>query len=138
MNFKIILVFGSFNGVGNSGVSDVGVALVGKDTIVIVDMDKSKVRKSVKVTGIDGVLVGIDVRVVDGMLYGLIKGGKLYNIEIDGKEKMKEKDLDKMLRDGMVVKVDFNIEVDRLSVIGSNSKRFSVKVEEGKESKDGS
>ncbi|WP_349509661.1 hypothetical protein [Afipia sp. Root123D2] len=44
--------------------------LIGGDTIAMVDTAQKKVTGTVKVSGISGALVGIDVRPADGMLYG--------------------------------------------------------------------
>src|SRR5438034_3223411 len=71
-------------------------ALIGGDTIAMVDTAQKKATGSVKVTGISGALVGIDVRPADGMLYGLVDDGTIVTIAMDGKATMKSK-LDTML-----------------------------------------
>jgi hypothetical protein len=60
-------------------------ALIGGDTIAMVDTAQKKATGSVKVTGISGALVGIDVRPADGMLYGLVDDGTIVTIATDGK-----------------------------------------------------
>jgi hypothetical protein len=138
MNFKTILAASAASmALGTAAQATQVAALVGNDTLVIVDTDTSKVMKSVKVTGIDGSLAGIDVRPADGMLYGLTTGGTLYTIAIDGKATMKAK-LDTMLPAGIVATVDFNPAADRLRVIGSDGTSLRVNVDDGKATKDGS
>lgn len=138
MNFKTILAASAVSmALGTAAQATQVAALVGNDTLVIVDTDTSKVMKSVKVTGIDGALAGIDVRPADGMLYGLTTGGTLYTIAIDGKATMKAK-LDTMLPAGIVATVDFNPAADRLRVIGSDGTSLRVNVDDGKATKDGS
>jgi hypothetical protein len=112
-------------------------ALVGNDTIAIVDTEAKKATKSMKVTGINGTLVGIDVRPADGMLYGLTADGTLYTIAMDGKATMKSK-LETMLPAGTLATVDFNPAADRLRVIGSDGTSLRVNVDDGKVTKDGS
>src|ERR1700754_1659081 len=75
-------------------------ALIGGDTIAMVDTAQKKATGSVKVTGISGALVGIDVRPADGMLYGLVDDGTIVTIAKDGKATMKSK-LDTMVGKGV-------------------------------------
>jgi hypothetical protein len=112
-------------------------ALVGNDTIAVVDTTAKKATKTMKVTGINGALVGIDVRPADGMLYGLTADGTLYTIAPDGKATMKSK-LETMLPAGVMATVDFNPAADRLRVIGSDGTSLRVNVDDGKVTKDGS
>jgi hypothetical protein len=112
-------------------------ALIGNDTLAIVDTTAKKVTKTMKVTGINGALVGIDVRPADGMLYGLVADGTLYTIALDGKATMKSK-LETMLPGGVMATVDFNPVADRLRVIGSDGTSLRVNVDDGKVTKDGS
>ena len=81
-------------------------ALIGGDTIATVDTAQKKATGSVKVTGISGALVGIDVRPADGMLYGLVDDGTIVTIATDGKATVKSK-LDTMLAKGVAATVDF-------------------------------
>jgi hypothetical protein len=111
-------------------------ALVGGDTIAMVDTTAKKATGSVKVTGISGKLLGIDVRPADGMLYGLVDDGTLVTIAMDGKATMKSK-LDIMLGKGVAATVDFNPVADRLRVIGTDGMNLRVNVDDGKVTKDG-
>ncbi len=111
-------------------------ALIGGDTIAIVDTAARKATKSMKVTGISGALVGIDVRPADGMLYGLATDGTVYTIATDGKATMKSK-LDTMLPAGVMATVDFNPVADRLRVIGSDGTSLRANVDDGKVTRDG-
>ena len=56
-------------------------ALVGDDTIAVVDTDQKKVTKTWTVSGASGKLVGIDVRPADGMLYGVTSDGVIWTID---------------------------------------------------------
>ncbi len=111
-------------------------ALVGDDTIAIVDTAAKKATKSMKVTGISGALVGIDVRPADGMLYGLVADGTVVTIAMDGKATMKSK-LETMLGAGVTGTVDFNPVADRMRVIGSDGMNLRANVDDGKVTTDG-
>jgi hypothetical protein len=111
-------------------------ALIGGDTIATVDTAQKKATGSVKVTGISGALVGIDVRPADGQLYGLVDDGTIVIIATDGKATAKSK-LDTMLAKGVVATVDFNPVADRLRVMGSDGMNLRVNVDDGKVTKDG-
>ena len=111
-------------------------ALVGGDTIAMVDTTKKMATGSVKVTGISGALVGIDVRPADGMLYGLVDDGTVVTIAADGKATVKSK-LDTMLAKGVTATVDFNPVADRLRVMGSDGMSLRANVDDGKVTKDG-
>ena len=111
-------------------------ALIGNDTIAIVDTDQKKATKSMKVTGINGALVGIDVRPADNMLYGVVDDGTVVTIAMDGKATMKSK-LDPMLAKGVVATVDFNPAADALRLMGADGMNLRAKVDDGKVTKDG-
>lgn len=112
-------------------------ALVGDDTIAIVDVAARKVDRSMKVSGLTGTLVGIDVRPADGMLYGVVADGTVVTIDpASGKATMKSK-LDAMLTPGTMATVDFNPVADRLRIIGADGMNLRANVDDGKVTKDG-
>jgi hypothetical protein len=111
-------------------------ALIGNDTIAMVDTTAKKATGTVKVSGISGALVGIDVRPSDGMLYGLVDDGSVVTIAKDGKATVKSK-LDTMLAKGVTATVDFNPVADRLRVMGSDGMSLRANVDDGKVTKDG-
>lgn len=112
-------------------------ALVGGDTIAWVDTAQKKVTGSTRVTGLSGMLVGIDVRPADGMLYGLVDDGTVVTIANDGKATKKSR-LEPMVAKGVLVTVDFNPAADLLRVMGSDGTNLRANVDDGKVTKDGS
>ena len=107
-------------------------ALVGNDTVSTIDVAARKVTKSVKITGVNGKLLGIDVRPADGMLYGLSSDGSVVTIDLaTGKATAKSK-LDNMLPAGVAGAIDFNPVADRLRVIGEDGTNLRVNVDDGK------
>ena len=112
-------------------------ALVGDDTLAMVDVSAKKVTKTVKVTGAPGRILGIDVRPADGMLYALAVDGTVLAVDTaTGKATVKSK-LDTMLPAGVMATVDFNPVADRLRVIGSDGTNLRANVDDGKVTKDG-
>lgn len=112
-------------------------ALVGDDTIAIVDVASRKADRSMKVSGLSGALLGIDVRPADGMLYGVVADGTVVTIDpASGKATVKSK-LDAMLTPGGMATVDFNPVADRLRIIGSDGMNLRANVDDGKVTKDG-
>lgn len=138
MNFKTILAATTVLGLSAAAAQAAQVAaLIGKDTIAVVDTNAKKVTKTMKVNGIKGDMIGIDVRPADGMLYALAADGTLYTIGMDGKATMKSK-LETMLKPGVRASVDFNPAADRLRVMGNDGISLRVNVEDGKVTTDGS
>jgi outer membrane protein assembly factor BamB len=112
-------------------------ALIGDNSIAIVDTTAKKVVKTWKVQGINGKIVGIDVRPADGMLYALASDGGVFTVNTaNGKATWKSK-LETMLNPGVWGTVDFNPAADRLRVIGSDGMNLRANVDDGKVTTDG-
>lgn len=112
-------------------------ALVGDDTIAMVDTDAKKVSKTAKVSGASGKVVGIDVRPADGMLYAVSSDGIIWTVDgASGKATQKSK-LDMPLPANASFTVDFNPVADRLRVIASDGTNLRINVDDGKVTADG-
>jgi hypothetical protein len=112
-------------------------ALVGDDTLVHVDAAAAKAVKTVKVTGLSGKLLGIDVRAADGMLYGVASDGSVVTIDPQSGAATVKSKLDTMLPNGVMATIDFNPAADRLRIIGSDGTNLRANVDDGKVTKDG-
>ncbi len=111
-------------------------ALVGDNTIAMVDTASMKVTGTMKTTGASGRILGIDVRPADGMLYAVTADGVAWTIDAKtGKATQKSK-FDMAPPTGMVT-VDFNPVADRLRVMGSDGMNLRINVDDGKVTKDG-
>ncbi len=112
-------------------------ALWGDNTISIVDTAQKKVTKTWNITGINGKVLGVDVRPADGMLYAVGADGGIYTVDTKtGKATMKSK-LEVMLPANVMATVDFNPAADRLRVMGNDGTSLRVNVDDGKVTKDG-
>ena len=137
MKFKYLLAASTILLIaGTAARAEQVAALIGDDTIAIIDTAAKKATRNMKVSGIAGALVGIDVRPADGMLYGLVDDGTVVTIDMSGKATMKSK-LEAMLAKGVTATVDFNPVADRLRVIGSDGTNLRANVDDGKVTKDG-
>ena len=134
---SLALVFAAATILAGPAAAQSVAALVGDDTLAIVDVGAKKVAKTMKVTGIAGKLHGIDVRPADGMLYGLVSDGSVVTIDpATGKATVKSK-LDNMLPAGVSGTIDFNPVADRMRVIGADGTNLRVNVDDGKTAVDG-
>ncbi len=112
-------------------------ALIGDDTLAIVDTKSGSVAAMTKISGLSAKVLGIDVRPADGMLYALAEDGTVATIDPKtGKAEMKSK-LETVLPRGVMATVDFNPVADRLRVMGSDGTNLRANVDDGKVTTDG-
>jgi len=114
------------------------VALMGDADLAWVDSEARNVTGSVTVSGVDGRLLGIDVRPADGMLYGVFADGTIATINPETGEATSVSTLATMLPDGVSATVDFNPAADRLRVMGNDGTNLRVNVDTGEVTTDGS
>lgn len=112
------------------------VALVGDKTLVMLDTETRAAGASVEVTGVD-MLLGIDVRPSDGMLYGVAANGAVVTIDPATGAATEKSKLSEMLPDGVSASVDFNPVADRLRLVGSDGTNLRANVDDGKVTVDG-
>jgi len=112
------------------------VALVGDNTIALIDPANRKVTKSWPVKGVNK-LHGIDVRPADGMLYGVTDNGWIVTIDTKTGAATQKVELSEKVKGG-VVTVDFNPAADRLRIMSSDGTSHRVNVDDGKVTVDGS
>lgn len=93
--------------------------------------------RAVAITGIDGKLLGIDVRPADGKLYALGHDGALYTIDTASGAATRKSKLSVALDAIDHLAVDFNPQADRLRVIASTGQNLRVNVDTGQTIVDG-
>ncbi len=113
------------------------IALMDGNTIAPIDAKTWTASAPMKVTGVDGKLIGIDVRPADGMLYGLFEDGTVAVIDTATAKATVKSKLTTMLTPGVAATVDFNPVADRLRVIGSDGTNLRANVDDGKVTTDG-
>jgi outer membrane protein assembly factor BamB len=113
------------------------VALSGDATLTTFDTKAMKATASMPIKGVNGKVVGIDVRPADGMLYAVSTDGTVYTVDAkSGQASMKVK-LETTLPAGVTASVDFNPVADRLRLLGSDGTSLRANVDDGKVITDG-
>jgi hypothetical protein len=92
---------------------------------------------SLAVTGVEGTLLGIDVRPADGLLYGLSSSNNLYTIDASTGAATLVSTLLTPFGGGVVSGLDFNPVPDRLRLVGDNDQNFRINVDTGEVIVDG-
>jgi hypothetical protein len=106
------------------------------ELLLFSDKAPGKVR-AVAITGVEGKVLGIDVRPADGKLYGLTNDGTLYTIDTKSGVATRKAKLSVPLDSIDHVVVDFNPQADRMRVIGSSGQNLRVNVDTGQTVVDG-
>jgi hypothetical protein len=114
------------------------VALTADSRLVAFNADARRAAPPVAIRGIDGTVLGIDVRPANGMLYALSSSSKLYTVDPRTGQASLVSALDKAWDGGGRTVVDFNPVADRLRVMGMNGNSFRINVETGAVAVDGS
>ena len=139
MNFSSktkAMLFAAAVSVFGAGYAQAGtiIGLVDGNSLAMIDAASRKVTSKVDA----GPLLGIDVRPLDGMLYGVSADGWIVTIDPKTGQAMQKAKLSETLKPGVVATIDFNPVADRLRVMGSDGTNLRVNVEDGKAIVDGS
>jgi hypothetical protein len=103
-------------------------ALVGDNGIALIDGDSRAAKSMVKVSGVDGKLLGIDWRPSDGMLYGLFADGAVATIDAMSGKATKIETLKSVPPGGATVTADFNPVADAFRIMGSDGTNLRTKI----------
>ncbi len=131
-----IAMAGALAAAAESASAQAVLALVGDNTIAMIDPGSRKVTKSWPVKGVDK-LAGIDVRPADGMLYGVTTNGWIVTIDTKTGETAKKLELTEKLDPKLPAVVDFNPAADALRLMSTDGKNLRIKIDEGKTTVDG-
>ena len=113
------------------------VALTDDNTLFSFETDNPSTAEAVSVTGVDGVLLGIDTRPANGQIYGISTANDIYTINPDSGEATYISTLDTPFEGGTISGFDFNPAADRLRLVGDNDQDFRINVETGEVTVDG-
>ena len=112
-------------------------ALTDDNSIISFDPSNPKDTTSIDVTGVRGVLLGIDTRPANGLVYGLTTANNIYTIDPNSGEATYVSTLDMPFEGGTISGFDFNPAADRLRLVGDNDQDFRINVETGEVIVDG-
>lgn len=95
---------------------------------ILVPLDS---RRTIRVTGVEGNLQGIDFRPANGKLYGVTDTDKIYIINPETGVATFVKNLSTSFDGGFQSGFDFNPVPDRLRIVGSNDQNLRTNVDTG-------
>ncbi|MBD1909316.1 MULTISPECIES: DUF4394 domain-containing protein [unclassified Leptolyngbya] len=107
------------------------VALTDANTLIAFNPNSPGSSQQIQVTGVDGNLLGIDVRPANGLIYGLSSTNKLYTIDANTGAATLASTLNMSFEGGTVSGFDFNPVADRLRLVGGNGQNYRINVETG-------
>jgi Domain of unknown function (DUF4394) len=118
-------------GAAHADASTLFAGLSGDRTLTLIDLDRARVVRQVHIKGINGRVLGFDVRPADGQLWGVATSRQVFTIDPQsGKTTVKSR-LSQAFPANVEASVDFNPAVDRLRMIGTNGTNWSVSVDDG-------
>ncbi len=112
-------------------------ALTDDNALVSFSSDNPAQTSSIAVTGLEGVLLGIDVRPATGAIYGITTANNIYTIDPDTGMATFESMLNIPFEGGTISGFDFNPVADRLRLVGDNDQDFRINVDTGEVIVDG-
>jgi outer membrane protein assembly factor BamB len=132
-----LAAFASSLALATAAQAETVVALSGDATLTSFDTKAMKTTGSTAIKGVNGRVVGIDVRPADGMLYAVTMDGTVYTVDAkSGQATMKVK-LETMIPAAATATIDFNPVADRLRLLGSDGTSLRANVDDGKVITDG-
>jgi hypothetical protein len=113
------------------------VALTDDNTLISFDPTNPAETDSTAVSGVDGVLLGIDTRPADGLIYGITTANNIYTIDAESGAATYVSTLNLPFAGGTISGFDFNPVADRLRLVGDNDQNFRINVDTGEVTVDG-
>lgn len=108
------------------------IGLNDSNSLLFFNNDFSAIDKSINVIGVEGTLLGIDIRPANGLLYGITSTNRIYTISPTTGAATLVSTLSPLSFDGGTMSgFDFNPVPDRLRLVGSNNQNFRINVDTG-------
>lgn len=107
------------------------VGLTDNNNLVLFDSNNPTATTSVSITGVDGLVLGIDTRSANNQTYALTTANKIYTINPFTGVATFVSNLSTAFTGGFVSGVDFNPAADRLRVVGGNDQNLRINVDTG-------
>ncbi len=114
------------------------VGLLPGNKLVQIEGQTARVSKAMPIKGVEGTVVGIDVRPANGKLYALTTSGGLYTVDAKTGTATMASQLSQAVNTGLNPVVDFNPLADRLRVLGVGGASYRINVDNGMVTVDGS
>jgi hypothetical protein len=113
------------------------VGLTGKGELISFDSHKPGLAKTVAISGVQGNVLGIDVRPADKKLYAVTDASIIYSVDPTTGVATQVAKLSDAFSGGGKAVVDFNPAADRLRLMGVNGTNFRIHPDTGAVTKDG-
>lgn len=113
------------------------VGLTADNRLVRIDTESRAASAPVMVRGVEGRLLGIDVRPADGRLYGVTEGGQIVTLDAATGQATAVSRLSEKFESGGRAVVDFNPAADRLRLMGMGGVNFRIHPDTGAVTRDG-
>jgi hypothetical protein len=107
------------------------IGLTADNRLVAIDTETRRAASPVAIRGVEGRVLGIDIRPADGTLWALTDTGVLYVVDPRTGQAMMKSRLSERFESGGRAVVDFNPTVDRLRVMGVSGANLRVNVDTG-------
>jgi hypothetical protein len=111
--------------------AETAVGLTGDNMLIRFDTESRAAMQGTRITGVEGRVIGIDVRPADRQLYAITDTNMIYRIApMTGAATMVSR-LQTPLEVGGSAVVDFNPVANRLRVVGANGRSYRINVDDG-------
>ncbi len=113
------------------------VALTADNHLIRVDSETRRAMPAARITGADGMVVGIDQRPQDGRLYGITATGQIVTIDPANGRATQVSRLNTTFQPAGRAVFDFNPVANRVRIMGLDGQNLRVNVETGEATADG-
>lgn len=108
------------------------IGLTDNNSLIYFSPDNPNSTRTLAVTGVNGSLLGIDVRPANGFLYGITDTNEIYTIDMKTGAASLQSTLSPLSYEGgQTSGFDFNPAADRLRLEGANDQNFRINVDTG-------
>ncbi|MGP1386523.1 MAG: DUF4394 domain-containing protein [Thainema sp.] len=108
------------------------IGLTDDNSLIYFNPDDPSSTRTLSVTGVNGSLLGIDVRPANGLLYGITDTNEIYTIDLKTGAASLQSTLSPLsYAGGQTSGFDFNPAADRLRLEGVNDQNFRINVDTG-------
>ena len=107
------------------------VAVTETGALVVFPADRPAAATQVSVRGLDGTLIGVDLRPADQRLYGLTTTNEIYTIDLSSGQAKLMCSLTAPFEGGTRSGIDFNPQADRLRLLSAEGQNLRVNVDIG-------